>query len=48
MRKSRRQVARKLEPKTLEEKLEHIKENVGNKIDPKLATKLVREDRDTH
>ena len=37
-----------LERKDLEEKLEHVKEQIGDKIDPALLAKLVREDRETH
>lgn len=37
-----------LERKDLEEKLEHIKKTMGNKIDPELAVRLVREDRESH
>jgi mRNA-degrading endonuclease RelE of RelBE toxin-antitoxin system len=37
-----------LERKDLEEKLEQVKEHIGDKIDPELLAKLVREDRETH
>jgi mRNA-degrading endonuclease RelE of RelBE toxin-antitoxin system len=37
-----------LERKDLEEKLEQVKEHIGDKIDPELFAKLVREDRETH
>jgi len=37
-----------LEMKGLEERLERLKERVGNKLDPKLVAKLVREDREAH
>jgi len=37
-----------LELKDLEERLERLRERLGNKIDPKLIAKLVREDREVH
>ena len=37
-----------LERKDIEEKLEQVKEHIGDKIDPELLAKLVREDRETH
>ena len=37
-----------LERKDLEEKLEQVKEHVGDKIDPELLTKLLREERERH
>ena len=37
-----------LERKDLEEKLEQVKEHVGDKIDPELLAKLLREERETH
>jgi len=37
-----------LELKDLGERLEHLRERLGNKIDPKLIAKLVREDREVH
>jgi mRNA-degrading endonuclease RelE of RelBE toxin-antitoxin system len=37
-----------LERKDLEEKLEQVKEHIGDKIDPELLAKLVREDREAH
>lgn len=42
------QYLEELERKDLEEKLEQIKEHVGDKIDPELLTKLLREERETH
>ena len=36
-----------LELKNLAKKLESLKKQLGNKIDPKLIAKLVREDRET-
>lgn len=36
-----------LELKNLAERLELLRERLSNKIDPKLAAKLVREDRET-
>ena len=36
-----------LEPKDLEEKLEKVKDRLGDKIDFGLFAKLVREDRET-
>jgi len=36
-----------LELKNLAKKLESLKKRLGNKIDPKLIAKLVREDRET-
>ena len=36
-----------LERKDLEEKLEQVKEHVGDKIDPELLAKLLREERET-
>jgi hypothetical protein len=37
-----------LELKDLGERLERLRERLGNKIDPKLIAKLVREDREVH
>ncbi|MEM3550689.1 MAG: hypothetical protein QXN87_05710 [Candidatus Bathyarchaeia archaeon] len=37
-----------LELKDLGERLERLNERLGNKIDPKLVAKLVREDREGH
>jgi post-segregation antitoxin (ccd killing protein) len=37
-----------LERKDLEEKLEKVKEHIGDKLNPELLAKLVREDRETH
>jgi hypothetical protein len=37
-----------LELKDLGERLERLRERLGNKIDPKLIAKLVREDREAH
>lgn len=42
------QYLEELERKDLEEKLEQVKEHVGDKIDPELLTKLLREERETH
>ena len=48
VRKALDQCLEELERKDLEEKLEKVKENIGDKINPELLTKLVREDRKTH
>lgn len=37
-----------LERKDLEEKLEQIKQKTGNKINPELLAKLIREEREIH
>ncbi|MEM2947738.1 MAG: hypothetical protein QXN96_05840 [Candidatus Bathyarchaeia archaeon] len=37
-----------LELRDLGERLDRLKERLGNKIDPKLVAKLVREDREAH
>ena len=37
-----------LERKDLEEKLEHAKDCLGDKINPELLAKLIREDREIH
>ena len=42
------QYLEELEQKNLEEKLEQVKEHIGNKINPELLTKLLREERETH
>ena len=39
---------KELERKDLEEKLEQVKKNIGDKINSELLAKLVREDRETH
>ena len=47
VRKALNERLEELEQKDLEEKLEKIKENTGNKIDPQLLAKLIREERET-
>lgn len=42
------QYLEELEQKDLEEKLEQVKEHIGNKINPELLTKLLRDERETH
>ncbi|MBO3763392.1 MAG: antitoxin [Candidatus Brockarchaeota archaeon] len=37
-----------LELRDLGERLDRLKEQLGNRIDPKLVAKLVREDREAH
>ncbi|MGP3703505.1 MAG: hypothetical protein ACKD6N_07045 [Candidatus Bathyarchaeota archaeon] len=37
-----------LELRDLGERLDRLKERLGNRIDPKLVAKLVREDREAH
>jgi len=39
---------RRIRQKNLEEKLEQIKKNTGNKIDPQALAKLLREERENH
>jgi mRNA-degrading endonuclease RelE of RelBE toxin-antitoxin system len=48
VRKALNECLEELERKDLEEKLEQVKEHIGDKIDPELFAKLVREDRETH
>jgi len=46
--KHREQSLGKRERKAPENELEHIKKQVGDKTEPELVAKLVREDRQTH
>jgi post-segregation antitoxin (ccd killing protein) len=47
VRKALEECLNEIEQKDLEEKLEHAK-LLGDKIDPKLFAKLIREDREAH
>lgn len=48
VRKALYQHLEELERKGLEEKLDQIKEQTGNKIDTKSLVKLLRQERETH
>ena len=48
VRKALNECLEELEKKDIEEKLEQIKKNTGNKIDPQALAKLLREERENH